>query len=64
MSNSFVVRFHTLTPDQKNWKGQVEHVQSGEKSVFNGGTELLRVFETLSQRAQETSKHSTLTKDS
>ena len=52
---SFVVRFYKeLSPDLGTWRGQVEHVQSGEKRLFQGAEQLLQVMEGLS--AQEPKK--------
>ena len=52
MTGSFVVRFYTLTPDQREWRGQIEHVQSGERSVFLGSQQLLEVLEKFSYQGQ------------
>lgn len=52
MTGSFVVRFYTLTPDQQEWRGQIEHVQSGERSIFLGSQQLLEVMEKFSHQGQ------------
>ena len=49
---SFVVRFYReLSPKLEDWRGQIEHVQSGEKRLFQGAEQLLQVMEGLA--AQE-----------
>lgn len=49
---SFVVRFYReLSPQSGEWRGQVEHVPSGEKRLFQGAEQLLQTMELLS--AQE-----------
>jgi hypothetical protein len=46
---SFVVRFYKkLAPELEEWRGQVEHVQSGEKCLFHGAEQLLQIMECLS----------------
>lgn len=46
---SFVVRFYReLSPELGEWRGQVEHVQSGETRLFQGAEQLLQVMERLS----------------
>jgi len=47
--SSFVVRFlGDLGQDQQAWRGEVEHVQSGEKRPFQGASQLLRILANLS----------------
>ena len=51
---SFVVRFYKeLSSDLGEWRGQVEHVQSGEKRPFHGAEQLLQMMESLSVQEPE-----------
>ena len=54
---SFVVRFYTFTLDPLAWRGQVEHVQSGQKSSFHGSQHLLEVMEKLAREKTDTDAH-------
>ena len=46
---SFVVKFpRGMPPEREEWRGQVEHVQSGEKRPFHGAKQLLNLVESLS----------------
>lgn len=45
---SFIVRFHPALPDgQEDWRGQVEHVQTGEKRPFRGAQQLMQIMESF-----------------
>ncbi|MBI1742218.1 hypothetical protein HYR54_04030 [Candidatus Acetothermia bacterium] len=47
-----MVRFYgEVSREPQGWRGQVEHVQSGEKRAFHGAKELVRAMEGLAQRA-------------
>ena len=44
----FVVKFlRGMPPEREEWRGQVEHVQSGEKRPFHGAKQLLLLLESL-----------------
>lgn len=54
---SFVVRFYKeLSPELGEWRGQVEHVQTGEKSLFCGAEQLLQIMGSLSAQEPEEKK--------
>lgn len=38
--------------DRQAWRGEVEHVQSGEKRSFQGAPQFLRILEDLSGQAK------------
>ena len=45
---SFIVRFQPVLPDsQEDWRGQVEHVQTGEKRPFRGAEQLVQIMESF-----------------
>ncbi|MBI3660091.1 hypothetical protein HY230_06430 [Candidatus Acetothermia bacterium] len=45
---SFIVRFYPALPDgQADWRGQVEHVQTGEKRPFRGAQQLVQIMESF-----------------
>jgi len=48
---SFIVRFYPALPEgPEDWRGQVEHVQTGEKRPFRGAQELLHIIESIFER--------------
>jgi hypothetical protein len=50
-SSSFIVRFYqSPSGDTTSWHGQLEHVQTGEKSPFHGLQELAELMRLLSAR--------------
>lgn len=52
--DSFVVRFYGgMSRDPAEFRGQVEHVQSGERRVFQGINDLVRAMEEFAQREGE-----------